>query len=230
MPAYNDTPLATQQINQTQAPIRTNFQSLESLIDINHVDFSDPLNFGKHTVVSLLQAAASPPLTGVPPANAFTVSATGGDVGFYNFINPTTGFNEIYVNKINAGPTAVQIPMTASKFNQNFVGAGYTYTYSWSYLPSGMLMLMGKLSVFTPPASTFPATIFYPVAPAFPGFTAGTVPYVQITQTETPAVVSPFDHVFVVQDVAVPTHLSFKLNCHNNPSATVSCFFLAMGN
>jgi len=60
-PVYNtQVPLATQQINQTQAPIQTNFVSIETLVDVNHVDFSDSTNYGKHNFISFVQQASDP--------------------------------------------------------------------------------------------------------------------------------------------------------------------------
>lgn len=158
MPVYNDTPQAQNPINQTQAPIQTNFQSIRALIDINHVDFADPVNFGKHTVVSLLAQAASPPMTGNPPANAFGAT----DVGFYNFVMPVgtgTGRNEVYVNKITMNPYAPftiapqQVPMTAFGFLRA------TSQQGWMMLPNGLIVKWGGIPAF---AANTPTSFLIP--------------------------------------------------------------------
>lgn len=168
MPNYTaQVPLATQAINQTQAPIQTNFQSLQQLIDINHVDFSDSVNFGKHSVLSLLVSPNSPPLTGVGPANAFLIAPTvGGDVGFYNYINNTgntaTGLNEIFANivyKISGSPFVAQqqIPITASSLS-----SATPPVNGWSLAPSGMIIQWGQFSAGTSPTAPIMLPITFP--------------------------------------------------------------------
>jgi hypothetical protein len=167
MPTYtSNVPLATQQINQTQAPIQTNFQSIEELIDVNHVDFSDPVNFGKHNVSDYL-AQANTPLGSVP---SFITGIQATDINIYNTIpNGTTilnttqnpGYpmtlvtNELIIEK-GLSPSNSFIPFTATR--QDINGNG------WTYLPSGILLKWGQQSVpsggssGSNPAIVFPTT------------------------------------------------------------------------
>lgn len=59
LPYTSAVPQGTQQINQTQSPIEINFQSIASLIEVNHVGFNESLE-GKHTFVSYVQQSADP--------------------------------------------------------------------------------------------------------------------------------------------------------------------------
>lgn len=137
MPVYNDTPLATNPINQTQAPIRTNFQSIMSLIDVNHVDFSDPVDFGKHKWVTFPSQGAIP-----PAGSAFT----GTEIGLFNAL--LSGQQELYVNRtITTGPTTRNIPMTASTLS-SVVAPGVGASI-FTYVPSGFIVQSGTFSVAT---------------------------------------------------------------------------------
>ena len=51
MPAYNDTPQATDRISATQDPIRTNFLSLQAAFGTNHVVPITDAHAGKHIKV-----------------------------------------------------------------------------------------------------------------------------------------------------------------------------------
>lgn len=122
MPSYNDTPLATNPINQTQAPIRTNFQSIMALVDVNHVDFANAVDFGKHKWVTFpqqVQATAQAALT-YP------------DLGVYSAPYAVSGINELWFR--NSGNIPTDIPFTAAE---------YSSTTGWTYLPSGILLKWG---------------------------------------------------------------------------------------
>lgn len=58
----SNVPQASQKISATQSPIQNNFQAIAELINVNHVGFNDPVNFGKHTYLSL-PFQVSDPLT-----------------------------------------------------------------------------------------------------------------------------------------------------------------------
>ena len=219
MPAYNDTPLATNPINQTQAPIRTNFQSIEALIDVNHVDFSDPINYGKHNLVSLVSQTASPPASGF--------AAT--DVGFYNFLYPITNSNEVYVNKLNLVSsvlTPVQIPMTASFLSTTTLpialpsGAGGRA--GWTYLPSGILMKWGPTGPIA--AGATPTPVLFPVAANIPVF--NNVFNVQVTTGGSNTTGTILTSGGVIGATGAPT----GFNVWSVGGAGVGGFYLAIGN
>jgi hypothetical protein len=146
---YSDTPLATQQINQTQAPIRTNFMDINVLVAVNHVSFNDPVNFGKHNVSDYI-GQVNTPLGSVP---GFITALPAGEFNIYNTVpngnsvlntmqNPgypvTLATNEIIIER-GAAPSNSFIPITAT---QNGTDAGGA-TWGWSYLPSGILHKWG---------------------------------------------------------------------------------------
>jgi hypothetical protein len=144
---YNDTPQATNPINQTQAPIRTNFQSIRALIDVNMVDFADPVNAGKFNLVALVNQVASPPMGGF--------NAT--DVGFYNFVMPVasgTNLNEVYINKSSLSGTnpfpvvTQQVPATSYYFDVTALFQG------WTILASGLIIKFGRTGALAPGTNT----------------------------------------------------------------------------
>ena len=52
-------PQSAQKISSTQAPIQSNFQAINELIDVNHVGFTDAVNFGKHTYLYVMLSLLS---------------------------------------------------------------------------------------------------------------------------------------------------------------------------
>lgn len=121
MPAYNDTPLATNPINQTQGPIRTNFSTLETTINVNHVDFASA-DFGKHKWVTFTQQAQAT----AQAANTYP------DLAIYNAQYITSGQNELWFrNSTNVIP---DVPFTAAE---------YSATTGWTWLPSGIVLKWG---------------------------------------------------------------------------------------
>ena len=109
IPGANDLP------SVSQGQIQTNFADIQTLIDVNHVNFASS-DRGKHKFITL-------PVQGSTPA--FSV----GEIGLYNKAAFTT-LNELFI--VNSAGTAT--PMTASLK----AGAG------WSYLPSGILIKWGN--------------------------------------------------------------------------------------
>ncbi len=152
--AYNqDIPQATDQISVSQGDLLANFQSLFSWVQANHVTF-DITDAGKHKWVTF-------PRQGVVPAPPFTAT----EVELYNFLFPTTGVSELYVQK----GTAAGIPFTAAQSSG---------TSGWTYLPSGMKMVWGQDTI--PGGSPTKVTTFASVA-GFPGFTTASLS-IQITR------------------------------------------------
>lgn len=109
-------PQATDALSQSQLDIQNNFGAIQTLIDVNHVDFASA-DQGKHKWVTF-------PVQGSAPS--FNI----GELGLYNLAYAPTSRNELFVT--NA--VGSSYPITASYINTN-VG--------WTYLPSGMLMVWG---------------------------------------------------------------------------------------
>jgi len=138
--AYNQNiPQPTDLLAISQADLLNNFIALQTLIDVNHVDFASG-DEGKHKFVTM-------PVQGAAPAFA------GGEVGLYNKLPaapfPLTGQNELFINKSNG----TNIPFTASA----------QASPGWTYLPSGILIKWGS-GTATPGSNTFtfPANVNTP--------------------------------------------------------------------
>ena len=114
----NNIPQPTDALSQSQADILNNFAAIQTLIDIDHVDFANS-NQGQHNKVTF-------PVQGSAPSFA------AGSVGLYNFLSPVTSVNELFLVK-SSGAT---VSLTSSQQVTNNNG--------WAYLPSGVLMKWGK--------------------------------------------------------------------------------------
>ena len=142
MPEYNDTPQATDRISATQAPIQTNFTSLSTTLNINHVGITTATDYGKHIKVDLTTIGAAP-----------TAAAT--ELVAQNLLFATSAKQELYVRR--NGETGV--PITAR---------GGTTT-GWTYLPSGLILKWGTdlaaagLSDYTFPGGAPAFTTIYSI-------------------------------------------------------------------
>ena len=126
-------PQSTDLLSDSQSDIQGNFQAIQTLIDVNHYDFADATNQGKHFMVSM------PPQPSAPP-----VPFAAGEVGLYSYINAITSQTELYINKTNQA-TVTQIPATASSLS--LTSAPLQGTAGWSYLPSGIYITWGSTTV-----------------------------------------------------------------------------------
>jgi len=155
IPAYQLIPQPTDTLSQSQEDIFNNFTAINGLIDVNHVDFSDGVNYGKHNVAEF-------PVQSVAPTFA------AGEVGLYNLLPvspyPLTGVDEMFINKQNSA-AAVQIPMTASILSTN--SGPLAGSSGWTYLPSGILLKWGTVSGVV---VNSPGTVTLPVATSIPVF------------------------------------------------------------
>ena len=115
MPAYNDTPLSTDRISNTQAPIRENFQSLSTVLGINHVVPITGADAGKHTFLQL-------PEQGAAPATAVNEGA------LYSAVGAVSTVTELCFRRENSGTV---IPFTKG-------------SASYTRLPSGLLLRWGN--------------------------------------------------------------------------------------
>jgi hypothetical protein len=111
-----DIPQANQTLASTQQPILENFQGIDVLINVNHVDF-DLADQGKHKWVSMPNQGANP-----------TTTAT--EVAIYSRIDATTTVAELTLRRPSDGTV---IPMSATAGTTN----------GWTMLPSGILMKWG---------------------------------------------------------------------------------------
>lgn len=137
MPTFNgNIPQPTDQISQSQDQILQNFQAIQALVDINHVDFASA-DQGKHKWITMPSQGA------IPPAGS---GFAAGELGLYNAVNALTTKNELYINKTNQ-VTVVQVPATASVLSSNSAPA--QNSFGWTQLPSGIVLRWGNFSGFT---------------------------------------------------------------------------------
>lgn len=149
-PYNGNIPQPTDGQNVSQGQMLINFVSIQSLIDVNHVDFAN-VNAGKHAFVEMPTQSPVP----VTIAN---------EVGMYVQASTFTSQPEIVISK-QAGSTA---PLQTYEITS----AGYSNP-GWSRLPSGILLKWGTFSgvagsntVTFPTGATIPAfTRIYTVNP-----------------------------------------------------------------
>jgi len=91
----NDIPQATDQLSVSQGQLLTNFASIDSWVNVNHVDF-DSADAGKHNLSQYVTQAGDPTLN---------VS----EIAVYNRVWSGTNANELFVLKGSGAP----IPITA---------------------------------------------------------------------------------------------------------------------
>lgn len=126
-------PQPTDLLSQSQSDLLNNFQALQTLIDVNHVDFASG-DQGKHKWVTFPVQGA------IPPAGS---GFAGGELGLYNAVFPLNSQSELYINKTNQ-VTVTQIPTTASVLSVNSAPAAISAGYS--YLPSGIILRWGSVT------------------------------------------------------------------------------------
>lgn len=190
--AYNDTPLSTDQINQTQAPIRTNFLNIRTLLGVNHVDFADADN-GKHKFVTF-------PLQGAAPV------FLAGEVGLYNqaAVAPFGTFNELFIHKLTRqGNATADIPFTASILSTS--DPLPTNAVGWTYLPSGIILQWGTF--VNPAPGPTSGTVTFPIA--FPN----------VCQIVLPSVSGSPNHIVVASNITQADFLATTSVAGNNIGA-----------
>ena len=152
---FNDAvPQSAQKISPTQSPILNNFQSINELINVNHVGFNDVINFGKHTVTTFpIQSIL--PTTGVGEMNIYAAATT------------TTNGLELFYQYPNNG---ARVQLTGSG-NSN-----YAYQSGYSYLTGTLLIKWGLATGLV----TGTNTITFPTGGSYPAFSTS-VTNVQFT-------------------------------------------------
>lgn len=196
-------------LSQSQDDILNNFQAIQTLIGVNHVNFNDA-DQGKHKWITFPQQGATPPAgSGFNP----------GELGMYNAIYSVSTQNELFINKTNQA-TVVQVPSTASILSVNSapsaIAAGYTY------LPSGILLRWGTVIGATGLATLSLGT----------NSTVGPVPAQILTVQLTPYDPSAGDVNFAVRLANIISNSQFNVYISsrtNTGPATGSYTYLVVG-
>lgn len=111
-------PQPTDAFSKSQGDLLNNFIAIQTLIDVNHVDFANGTDQGKHFFVEF-------PVQSPVPVTA------GGEVGLYSQTSTLTGVPELVFSK-QSGTSVYE-----------FTSAGYNTT-GWFRLPSGILVFWGS--------------------------------------------------------------------------------------
>lgn len=90
MPTYNLIPNATDQPSQSQAKLKENFESLQIIIEENHVAFNSA-NAGKHKKVIMPEQAADP-------------TTIANEMALYTKEGSASGVSELYLKRETDGP------------------------------------------------------------------------------------------------------------------------------
>ncbi len=157
-------PQAAQKISATQAPIMSNFQAINEWVNVNHVGFTDAVNYGKHTYTSL-------PFQNSDPATL-------------------SGEMALYCKQTVSGPNASEIfyryPSNGTVVQLTGSSTGSS-TAGFAYMSSTVFMKWGTATGIVNGANVivFPTTSGYPAFSSTPYqiyFTAAT-DYTNLTST-----------------------------------------------
>lgn len=142
MPYNENIPQSTDTLNQSQPQLLANFQAIDTMLNVNHVDFDSPSgDQGKHKWVSFpIQASA--------PATLAT------ELALFSQLSTITGANELAVRLPSNGAIAEFTSKEAANSG-------------WTRLPSGILLKWGNNATI-PGAQT----LSFPVAANIPVFTS----------------------------------------------------------
>ena len=140
-------PQAAQKISATQSPIMNNFQAIAEFVNVDHVGFTDAINYGKHNQTTL-PFQASDPSTASTEMALYSKATPGG---------PNEG--EIFYRYPSNGAIAQLSGSSAG-------GAGAS-TNGWCVLPPSLLMKWGQATGIVPGANT----IVFPTSGGIPAFT-----------------------------------------------------------
>lgn len=146
MAYQNNIPRASDALSQSQIDIQNNFGAIQTLVNVDHVDFASS-DQGKHKKVTFPVQSAAP---------AFSI----GEIGVYNLLYAPLAQNHLFIQPASGAA----FPMTAS-------GIPGGSNSGWTYLPSGALMVWGIGFI---PAGPGSLVVLYSSVPTFPGFTTAT--------------------------------------------------------
>lgn len=148
---FNNIPQPSDDPSVSQAQFLSNFGSISSLINIDHVDFASA-NAGKHAKVTF-------------PVQSSTPTFLGTEYGLFNQLDPFSGTNQIYLNN---PVTLQQVPFALS--NLNSLGATAVQN-GYFYLPCGFLVKFGTINSVANGVAAYNLPTLDASAVAIPAFT-----------------------------------------------------------
>jgi hypothetical protein len=207
----NNIPLAADKLSVSQSDLLNNMMAIESLVEVDHVDFNAP-GQGKHQRVSLVQNTPNP-----PPFDA-------GDVGLYGFYSPVSLQNEMFISSVKQSGPPQQVNATGSILSTNFSPG--TNSNGWTYLPSGILIKWGKVTVVS--TSITPAFSYsFPGGAGTPAF--NTVFSMQLSICDFAAINDTNKSVILAGFQASGFAAIATVRYNSSTYTTVDCNYLAIG-
>lgn len=163
-----NTPSGNQQINNTQSPINTNFQDINSLFAVNHIGFNVTDTFGTHNVVDYYVQSSDPDTSSTEIAMySKAVDNTNTMELFYRY--PSNG-NIVQIT----GSTTVTIENSGSGTGgnnyANIATSSSVFSAGYQYLANGLLIIYGNCFAYSPTTSPGSAIFTFPNIAGFPQF------------------------------------------------------------
>lgn len=214
--ALNNVPQAGQTLAVTRNPIQQNFSVIDTAFSVNHVAYGAG-GQGKHNFVSL-------PVQGAAPA---TIA---GEIALFSQTSAVTGNPELALRRQTNGTSYEISTYGTGSYSFNSGGQGsITYTYTWTRLPSGLLMLWGTQTSVGPAFTATGLVMVFPTATSFPGF-ATAVYNVGVTLQWNDNTGSNSDQPLVlVQGATTTAQFRFTRESQNQYATKGSISFTAIG-
>jgi len=213
--AYVDTPLAAQNLSDSQPLIRGNFSSADTTFGLNHYSFTNlTANIGKHKFVSfpvLANYAAIAPAPIVGDATVYSKTVT--SISQLFFAADATG-NEYQITR--------SIPASFSLFstNTNYPLAQLYEKGGWTFLPGGLIMQYG--SVLPGQGTSQTGTTKFPIS-----FTSA--PFIVMpTAVSRSTGVGTQERIISIKDTSI-TSTQFQWTWDNGTSNYVGFNWIAIG-
>lgn len=215
----NNVPVPGQTLGASRDLINANFVTIDTAFSVNHIPYNDGAgNQGQHNFVTL------PSLHTVYPLLATAAN----QVGLYSSAGPVSGVPELFFQRQSLGAGA-GYSITERPTGNYITPSGVAYSFIWTRLPSGLLMLWGTQTNTGPAIPNGGLIITFPVGTNFPGF-ATTCYNVQCTmQWNDPTGANANQALVLVQGGT--TRLQFRVNRENLNQYTTkgSVSFFAIG-
>jgi hypothetical protein len=169
-------PQSHQKISATQRPIQSNFQAISDIINVNHVGFSDPINYGKHTYTSL-------------PVQSLDPDTLNGEMAVYCKATGSPNPAEIFYRYPNNG-SVVQLTGGGSSGGAGASSPGYSFMSPTVFMMWGFQtgIVNGSNVIVFPSGGGFPSfgstpyQIYFTAATNYTNLTS-TVPYISASST-----------------------------------------------
>lgn len=212
----NNVPLSGQTLGNSRAQINGNFAVIDTAFSVNHVPYNDGSgNQGMHQFVQM-------------PAAVPTIATAAGQIGLYARTGVSSGQPELFFQRQSLGANT-GYAITESGTGTFTTGAGTSYNYLWTRLPSGLVQLWGQQTNTGPSIPSGGLIITFPTSGSFPGFTTSCY-NVMVSMQWLGAAAFGLDRPIAVVQGSI-TRLQFNINISQNGNwpGSGSLSFTAIG-